>query len=162
MAQCKTAVSPVLMQWRYCSLALSHRYRVKKNWFQTKSYTNLGVLCEVQCILAATHQGVQQFLFLTFPLRLQTLPVVALRLLKCLQMSWHTILEISAGLWTLTGKIWLGPATFPSLSYNFGKIMLRSSKFQILFWRLDTYAEISGLLILSNINLISMAYCRQN
>ena len=25
-ALCKTAVSPVLMHWRYCSLALSHRY----------------------------------------------------------------------------------------------------------------------------------------
>ena len=26
MAQCKTAVSPLLTYWRYCSLALSHRY----------------------------------------------------------------------------------------------------------------------------------------
>ena len=25
MAQCKTAVSPLLTQWRYCSLALTHR-----------------------------------------------------------------------------------------------------------------------------------------
>ena len=25
MAQCKTAVSPLLMHWRYCSLALNHR-----------------------------------------------------------------------------------------------------------------------------------------
>ena len=25
MAQCKTAVSPLLMHWRYCSLTLSHR-----------------------------------------------------------------------------------------------------------------------------------------
>ena len=26
MAQCKTAVSPLLTHWRYCSLALSHQY----------------------------------------------------------------------------------------------------------------------------------------
>ena len=26
MAQCKTAVSPLLTHWRYCSLELSHRY----------------------------------------------------------------------------------------------------------------------------------------
>ena len=26
MAQCKTAVSPLLTHWRYCSFALSHRY----------------------------------------------------------------------------------------------------------------------------------------
>ena len=26
MAKCKTAVSPLLTHWRYCSLALSHRY----------------------------------------------------------------------------------------------------------------------------------------
>ena len=26
MAQCKTAVSPLLMHWRYCSLVLHHRY----------------------------------------------------------------------------------------------------------------------------------------
>ena len=28
MASCKTAVSPLLTHWRYCSLALSHRYFV--------------------------------------------------------------------------------------------------------------------------------------
>ena len=39
--------------------------------------------------------------------------------------------------WTLTGKIWVGSPSFPSLSYiNFGKIVLRSGKLQILFWRL--------------------------
>ena len=46
--------------------------------------------------------------------------------------------KISAGPQTLTDKISLAPASFPSLSYiNFGKIMLWSSKFQILFWRLE-------------------------
>ena len=49
----------------------------------------------------------------------------------------HSVFKISAGPRTLTGKIWVGPASFPSLSYiNFGKIVLRSGKFQILFWRL--------------------------
>ena len=48
-----------------------------------------------------------------------------------------TVFEISAGPRTLTGKIWVGPASFPFLPYiNFGKIVLRSGKFQILFWRL--------------------------
>ena len=43
------------------------------------------------------------------------------------------VFEISAGPLTLTGKIWVSPASFPSLSYiNFGKIVLRSGKFQIL------------------------------
>ena len=47
------------------------------------------------------------------------------------------VFKISAEPLTLTGKIWVGPASFPSLSHtNFGKIVLRSSKFQILFWRL--------------------------
>ena len=32
MVQCKTAVSPLLMQWRYCSLALNHWYNVILNW----------------------------------------------------------------------------------------------------------------------------------
>ena len=41
---------------------------------------------------------------------------------------------LSAGLQTLTGKTWVGPASFPSLPYiNFGKIVLQSGKFQILF-----------------------------
>ena len=35
MALCKTAVSPLLMQWSYCSLALSHRY--KYNFFHSES-----------------------------------------------------------------------------------------------------------------------------
>ena len=28
MVQCKTAVSPLLMHWRYCSLALSHQFHI--------------------------------------------------------------------------------------------------------------------------------------
>ena len=49
-----------------------------------------------------------------------------------------TVFKISAGPRTLTGKIWVGLASFPSLSYiNIGKIVLRSGKFQILFWRLN-------------------------
>ena len=45
-----------------------------------------------------------------------------------------TVFKISAGPRTLTSKIWVGPASFPSLSYiTFGKIVLRSGKFQILF-----------------------------
>ena len=48
-----------------------------------------------------------------------------------------TVIKISAGPQTLTGKIWVGLASFPSLScINFGKIMLWSGNFQILFWRL--------------------------
>ena len=48
-----------------------------------------------------------------------------------------SVFKISAGQQTLTGKIWVCPASYPSLSYiNFGKIVLRSGKFQILFWRL--------------------------
>ena len=45
--------------------------------------------------------------------------------------------KYQTGQQTLTGKIWVGLVSFPSLSYiNFGKIVLQSSKFQILFWRL--------------------------
>ena len=44
--------------------------------------------------------------------------------------------KISAGPQTLTRKIWVGLASFPSLSYiNVGKIVLRSV-LQIVFWRL--------------------------
>ena len=49
------------------------------------------------------------------------------------------VFKISAGPRTLTDKICVGPASFPSLSYiNFAKIVLRSGKFQILFWRLQS------------------------
>ena len=34
MAWCKTAVTPVRQQWSYCSLALSHRYRIYKKTYQ--------------------------------------------------------------------------------------------------------------------------------
>ena len=48
-----------------------------------------------------------------------------------------TVFKLSVGLRTLTAKIWVGPANFPSLSYiNFRKIVLWYGKFQILFWRL--------------------------
>ena len=53
-----------------------------------------------------------------------------------------SVLKISAGLRTLTGKIWVGPASFSSLSYiNFGKIVLLSGKFQILFCGEDSQGE---------------------
>ena len=45
---------------------------------------------------------------------------------------YDTVFKISVGPRTLTSKIWVGPASFPSLSYmNFGKIVLRSGKFEI-------------------------------
>ena len=34
MAYCKTAATPLLMQWCYCSFALSHRYEGTKNRWQ--------------------------------------------------------------------------------------------------------------------------------
>ena len=44
------------------------------------------------------------------------------------------VFKISARPRTLTGKIWVGQANFPSLSYiHFGKIVLQFDKFQILF-----------------------------
>ena len=56
----------------------------------------------------------------------------------------RTVFKISAGLQTLTSKIWVGPTSFPSLSYiNFGKIVLQSGKFQILFWKLEKCTFIS-------------------
>ena len=49
-----------------------------------------------------------------------------------------TVFKIGARPWTLAGKIWVSLASFPSLSYiNFGKIVLQSSKFQILFLKLE-------------------------
>ena len=51
--------------------------------------------------------------------------------------SCSAVFKMSAGPWTLTGKTVVGPAGFPSLPcLNFDKILLLSSKFQILFWRL--------------------------
>ena len=60
--------------------------------------------------------------------------------------SWHNyhcflilvaVFKRSAGLRTLNHKTGVSPAHFPSLPYiNFGKILLQSSIFQILFWRL--------------------------
>ena len=51
-----------------------------------------------------------------------------------------TVSKISARPRTLTGKTGFSPASFASLPcINFGKVMLQSSKFQILFWRLFLY-----------------------
>ena len=55
-------------------------------------------------------------------------------------MTQVAVFKKSAGQRTLTGKIFVCPTSSPSLSYiNFDKIVLRSGKFQILFWRLRTY-----------------------
>ena len=44
MTQCKTAVSPVQTHWRYCSLALSHRYIVQSMPYliYSKIYSSVG------------------------------------------------------------------------------------------------------------------------
>ena len=64
----------------------------------------------------------------------------------------YTVFKISAGPRTLTGKIWVGPASFPSLSYiNFGKIVLRSGKFQILFWRLYIQQILQSFLLIKSL-----------
>ena len=39
MAKCKTAVTPLLMQWSYCSLALSHRYFARRGTNTQHHYT---------------------------------------------------------------------------------------------------------------------------
>ena len=55
---------------------------------------------------------------------------------------WVTVFKICARPPTLTGKNGVSPASFPSLPYiNFGKIVLRSGKLQILFWRLGLVQE---------------------
>ena len=47
----------------------------------------------------------------------------------------EAVFKISAGPQALDCKTGVSLASFPSLLYiNFGKIVLRSSKFQILFW----------------------------
>ena len=40
MAKCKTAVTPLLMHWSYCSLALSHRYH---------QYSSVIMVCVTFC-----------------------------------------------------------------------------------------------------------------
>ena len=50
-----------------------------------------------------------------------------------------TVFKISATPQTVTSKTGVGPASFPSFKYrykNFGKIVIQSGEFQILFWRL--------------------------
>ena len=50
-------------------------------------------------------------------------------------ISRTAVFKISARPQNLTGKIWVGLASFPSSSYiNFGKIVLRSGKFQIFYF----------------------------
>ena len=69
----------------------------------------------------------------------------------CYKWSWegyhhmYAVFKISARPLTLTGKTWVALASFPALPYiNFGKIVLRSGKFQILFWRLYVFNITSG------------------
>ena len=44
MAQCKTAVSPLLTHWRYWSLALSHQSNIDKLWYHTGADNLLWIL----------------------------------------------------------------------------------------------------------------------
>ena len=54
-------------------------------------------------------------------INLMSQDLLELSMLEC------SVFKISAGLRTLTSKIWVGPASFPSLSYiSFCKIVLRS------------------------------------
>ena len=47
MAWCKTAVTPLLMHWSYCSLALSHQYEIViEAVLQTK---HAGDVCSLRC-----------------------------------------------------------------------------------------------------------------
>ena len=58
-------------------------------------------------------------------------------LVKQVRFGVFPVFKISAWSWTLTGKTWVGPTSFPSLPYiNFIKFLLWSGKYQILFWRL--------------------------
>ena len=69
----------------------------------------------------------------------ETIPTEGTKTKDILPSKHHhiAVFKISVGQWTLTGKIWVNLASFPSLSYvNFGKIVLQSSKFHILFRRL--------------------------
>ena len=45
MALCKTAVSPLLPQWRYCSLALSHRLEARSEGTHRPQNRNLFICC---------------------------------------------------------------------------------------------------------------------
>ena len=57
----------------------------------------------------------------------------------------NAVFKISAGPQTLTGKNGFGPAGFPSLPYiKFGKIVLQSGKFQVLFRRLLMAWHLTG------------------
>ena len=68
-------------------------------------------------------------------------------------LTTSTVFKITTGPRTLTGKIWVGPASSTSLSYiNFGKIVFQSGKFKILFWRLPP----SGLNRLNNSSYIHL------
>ena len=47
MAYHTTAVAPLLMQWRYCSLVLSHRYNIKVYWFSSACMSVPSPICRV-------------------------------------------------------------------------------------------------------------------
>ena len=74
-AQCKNTVSPVLMHWRYCSLALHHRYIVAdcpRQTFLSRSHCVKSPFCqhateEVPCMvqLSAIHTSPHGRLILT-------------------------------------------------------------------------------------------------
>ena len=79
----------------------------------------------------------------------------AMKMMQLRRFFWFCSLQKNARLRTLNDKIWVCPASFPSLSYiNFGKIVLRSGKFQILFWRLISSSFYSKLPV--HLNLLGI------
>ena len=66
----------------------------------------------------------------TFSVKTNVLKKCVVVLIRKIILPLISVFKISAGPRTLTGKICVGPASFPSLSYiNFAKIVLRSGKF---------------------------------
>ena len=61
MAQCKTAVTPLLTHWSYCSLALSHPYMQQAILFETPQWGSISLTLllsspTIKPIKSLTHQ----------------------------------------------------------------------------------------------------------
>ena len=141
-----------ISSWPQCVKATcSSANNLLNNWFATGSFQTLVESCVL------INQWNYQSLYLTKNLiniwwfterfaswqcEMWTMPFFFLFTMPWKWCNWDfffyfAIFKKSARLRTLTSKIWVCPASFPSLSYtNFGKIVLWSSKFQILSWRL--------------------------
>ena len=91
MAQCKTTSSPLLVYWRYCSLALNHHYIIGR--LNTNQFSWCGPLIKPMTVLAS---GDDKAVYANWKSKLSPIKV----------FLWHISLGSSIAIELCCGHIW--------------------------------------------------------